>query len=51
MSALSFSFTISFPTHNAVIAEMADRVVHLSGGKIIGVETNTTKREAAELMW
>ncbi|NOZ40737.1 MAG: ABC transporter ATP-binding protein [Planctomycetes bacterium] len=43
--------TTAVITHNAVIAEMADRVIHLSGGKITGVETNTTKREAAELTW
>ena len=43
--------TTAVITHNAVIAEMADRVVHLSGGKITGVETNTTKREASELNW
>ena len=43
--------TTAVITHNAVIAEMADRVIHLSGGKITGVETNATKREAAELMW
>lgn len=43
--------TTAVITHNAVIAEMADRVIHLSGGKITGVETNTIKREAAELTW
>jgi putative ABC transport system ATP-binding protein len=43
--------TTAVITHNAVIAEMADRVIHLSGGKIAGVETNSTKREAAELTW
>jgi len=43
--------TTAVITHNAVIAEMADRVIHLSGGKITGVETNEMKREAAELTW
>jgi putative ABC transport system ATP-binding protein len=38
-------------THNAVIAEMADRVIHLSGGKIASVERNEKQREAAELNW
>jgi putative ABC transport system ATP-binding protein len=38
-------------THNAVIAEMADRVIHLSGGEITGVETNSRKRPASELNW
>lgn len=43
--------TTAVITHNAVIADMADRVIHLSGGKITGVETNQTKREASELTW
>ena len=43
--------TTAVITHNAVIAEMADRVIHLSGGLITGVETNTEKREAADLTW
>jgi putative ABC transport system ATP-binding protein len=43
--------TTAVITHNAVIAEMADRVIHLSGGKITSVETNTTRREASELRW
>ena len=43
--------TTAVITHNAVIAAMAARVIHLSGGKISGVETNTTKREASELTW
>ena len=43
--------TTAVITHNAVIADMADRVIHLSGGKITGVDTNPTKREAAELTW
>lgn len=43
--------TTAVITHNAVIAEMADRVIHLSGGKITSVETNPTQREASELSW
>jgi len=43
--------TTAVITHNAVIAEMADRVIHLSGGKITGVETNDNKCEASELTW
>ncbi|MFO1350110.1 MAG: ABC transporter ATP-binding protein [Gammaproteobacteria bacterium] len=38
-------------THNAVIAEMADRVIHLSDGAISRVETNTQKRPPRELRW
>ena len=43
--------TTAIITHNAVIAEMADRVIHLSGGEITGVETNSHKRPASELNW
>jgi putative ABC transport system ATP-binding protein len=38
-------------THNVAIAEMADRVVRLSDGKIAGVEVNTDKKSPAELAW
>lgn len=43
--------TTAVITHNAVIAETADRVIHLSGGVITGVEKNSHKREASELTW
>ena len=43
--------TTAVITHNAVIAEMADRVIHLSGGLITGVDENSHKREATELDW
>ena len=43
--------TTAVITHNAVIAEMADRVIRLSGGLISGVEQNTQRRAAAELSW
>ncbi len=38
-------------THNAVIAGMADRVVHLSGGRIQRVEVNAQKVSPADLSW
>jgi putative ABC transport system ATP-binding protein len=43
--------TTAVITHNAVIAEMADRVIHLSGGEITGIERNARKRPASELKW
>ncbi|MDC0934709.1 ABC transporter ATP-binding protein [Pirellulales bacterium] len=43
--------TTAVITHNAVIAEMADRVIRLSGGLITAVDQNSRKREAAELSW
>ena len=38
-------------THNAVIADMADRVVHLSDGRITGTRWNTERRAVCTLAW
>ena len=38
-------------THNAAIAGMADRVLHLGGGRIKRVEQNTHKLKPSELSW
>lgn len=38
-------------THNAIIAEMADRVIHLSDGKITDIRQNTKRRSVQELSW
>jgi len=38
-------------THNAVIANMADRVIHLSDGQIAREEHNPTPKAAEELHW
>jgi putative ABC transport system ATP-binding protein len=38
-------------THNAVMAEMADRVVHLSDGSVHDVRTNQTRAPASSLNW
>jgi len=43
--------TTAVITHNAVIAAMADRVIHLSDGHITGIEANSEKRPARELSW
>lgn len=38
-------------THNAPIAAMADRVIHLSDGRIQSVQVNTDKKAPRELVW
>ncbi|MBC7957448.1 MAG: ABC transporter ATP-binding protein [Cytophagales bacterium] len=38
-------------THNASIAGMADRVLHLGGGRIARIETNAHKVPPSELRW
>jgi putative ABC transport system ATP-binding protein len=43
--------TTAVITHNAVIAEMADRVIHISDGKIVSVDRRTEKKQASELTW
>jgi len=43
--------TTAVITHNAVIAEMADRVISISDGKIVHVHENAHKRLASELTW
>ena len=44
--------TTAVITHNAVIAEMADRVISISDGKIVHVERRAgRKKHASELTW
>lgn len=38
-------------THNSVIADMADRVIRLSDGKIIETHLNRNRRSVEELQW
>lgn len=38
-------------THNAVIADIADRVISLLDGKIAGIRINTTKVSPRDLAW
>src|SRR5262245_33225115 len=43
--------TTAVITHNAVIADMADRIVSISDGRIAGVKANAHKVAAHELQW
>lgn len=43
--------TTAVITHNAAIADMADRVVHVSDGRISSVTRNTHKIAPSELRW
>jgi putative ABC transport system ATP-binding protein len=38
-------------THNAAIAGMADRVMHLANGRIVAVKVNPHKLTPSELRW
>jgi putative ABC transport system ATP-binding protein len=43
--------TTAVITHNAAIARMADRVIHISSGRIGRIETNAVRERPAELAW
>jgi putative ABC transport system ATP-binding protein len=43
--------TMLLVTHSSVIAEMADRVLHLRDGKIVNDVANERPKTAAELVW
>jgi putative ABC transport system ATP-binding protein len=43
--------TTAVITHNAAIAQMADRVVRMGSGRVVGVERNAEKRRPSELEW
>jgi putative ABC transport system ATP-binding protein len=38
-------------THNADIAGMADRVIHLSSGRIAAIDANPVRKSPGELQW
>jgi putative ABC transport system ATP-binding protein len=38
-------------THNAVMAEMSDRVIHLSDGRVSQVHVNSSRKPATSLQW
>lgn len=48
---IELSTTTLVITHNAVQAEMADRIVHLSDGQVSEIERNEHKTPAHELTW
>lgn len=43
--------TTAVITHNASIAEMADRVIRISSGKIVEIQRNKVKTASADLVW
>lgn len=43
--------TAAVITHNAGIAAMSDRVIHIADGRIASIETNATKCSPRELSW
>jgi len=38
-------------THNAIMADMADRVIHFSDGRVHHLRTNETRAPATSLNW
>jgi len=43
--------TTAVITHNAIIAEMADRVFYFADGQIVRAEENAEKRSAGDMAW
>mgnify|MGYP001389059289 CR=1 FL=1 len=43
--------TTAVITHNAAIAQMADRVIHIADGRIARIDVNTKKLSPGELEW
>jgi putative ABC transport system ATP-binding protein len=43
--------TTAVITHNAAIAQMADRVVHIADGRIARIDVNARKKPPGELEW
>jgi putative ABC transport system ATP-binding protein len=43
--------TVLLVTHNSTIAEMADRVLRLRDGRVVGDETQPAPKDASELEW
>ena len=44
-------FTMIMVTHNANIAETADRIIRMNSGKIIDSTINKVKKTAYEIGW
>lgn len=44
-------FTVIMVTHNANIAEMADKVVSMNSGRIVGVASNPAPKSAYDIGW
>ncbi len=43
--------TVAIITHNAVIADMADRVMSFADGHVVGIKKNTVRAPALGLQW
>lgn len=43
--------TTAVITHNAAIAQMADRVIHMRSGRVVSIERNERKAKPADLVW
>ena len=43
--------TTAIITHNAIIAEMADRIISLSDGRVVDTRKNEKKLSASEIKW
>lgn len=45
------NFTMIMVTHNSGIAEMAETVIRINSGEIVGISKNSTQKSAYEIRW
>ncbi len=50
-AAYSMGKTVIIVTHNALIADMADTVIHMKDGRIDGIHCNESPKTAEEIIW
>ena len=43
--------TVIIVTHNALIADMANMVIHMKDGKISGIKNNDQPKDTEEIIW
>jgi putative ABC transport system ATP-binding protein len=49
--ATEISSTVMMVTHNAAIADVADRVIHFRDGRVAQVVVNATRKAPSEIVW
>ena len=46
-----YDTTVIIVTHNSLIAEVADKVIHIKNGKVDKVENNKHPKDIDEVVW
>jgi putative ABC transport system ATP-binding protein len=43
--------TVALITHNAAIADLGDRVIHFTNGRISSINSNSQRRSLEDIQW